>query len=249
MNRRFAPPSLVCSMMFAACNSPQTKLCHEKMAEAQTAVNGVDSNSADSLTRSIQLVALATDACKVAGRDSEVKQLEQARERLAGHRSLVEDRDARKKAKEALTPQELERLVREGDPSCPRGQAYQSKIGGKQIRCTGLQPIELGWEQARRYFSSRNFRGVPGSDETVLTMESGSEKYVLHYEEKGSATPPKCMVIYPRPGISWQEAVARITGVPPERLRDGSTVSVAQGKLSIKVDQKNEIVRVGDCSK
>lgn len=232
-----------------ACNSPQTKLCHEKMAEAQTAVNAVEPNSVDSLTRSIQLIELASDACKQAGRDSEVKQLQQARERMAGHRSLVEERDARKKAKEAMSPQELDRLVREGDPSCPRGQGYQAKTGGKQIRCTGVQPIEMGWEQAKKYFGSRNFRSVPASDETVLTMESGSEKYVFHYTERGSAAAPKCLEIFPREGISWQEAVARCTGVAPERLKDGGTVSVARGRVDLHVDQNNQIARLGDCPK
>lgn len=244
---QIARSSLLWFLLCPGCNSPQTKACHEKMAEAQSAVNTVESDSVDSLTRSIQLIELAESTCRTAGRDGETKQLTQARERLTGHRVLVEERDARRKERESLSPTVLEKLVREGDPNCPRGQAYQNKASGKEIRCTGLQPVEMGWEQARKYFASRNFRRVDTGDDRTLTLESGGEKFVFRYDQKDSTRAADCVIVYPRPGISWQEAVARSTGIPPERLKNGSAITVGQRRMPLTVDEQNQVARLGDC--
>jgi hypothetical protein len=217
------------------------------MAEAQTVVNAVESSSVDSLNRSIQMIQLAEAACKKAGRDSEVKDLTSARERLQGHLVLVEERAERKKSRESLSPTQLDKLVREGDPNCPKGQGYQHKASGKEIRCTGLQPAEMNWEQAKKYFVSRNFRSVVSHEASVLTLESGAERYVYHYGEKDSASPARCVVIFSRPGISWQEAVARNTGISPEKLKNGGSVSLLQGKLKLSVNETNQVARLGDC--
>lgn len=235
--------------LLSGCNSPERTLCHDKMLEAQSAVNAVESNSSDSLTRSIQLIELAESACKKAGLDAEVKQLTAARERFAGHRSLVDERDARKKAKESLTPAELDKLARDGDPNCPKGQAYKNKASGKEIRCTGVQPVEMGWAQAKKYYESRNFHSVVTHEASALTLESGGEKVVFRYREKESQEPPQCIMLYPRPGMSWQENVARNTGVSPEKLKRGGTVPLAQGQLTFSVDEQTQIAKIGDCPK
>lgn len=219
------------------------------MSEAQSAVNTVESNSLDSLTRGIQLIELAESACKQSGLEGEVKQLTAARERFTGHRALVEERDARKKEKDSLTPDQLEKLARDGDPNCPRGQAYQNKASAKEIRCTGIQPVEMAWAQAKRYYASRNFRSVVTGEETALTLESGSEKVVFRYGQKESTKPATCILLYPRQGMSWQENVARSTGVAPEKLKAPGTLTLAQGKLTLTVDEQTQIVRIGDCPK
>lgn len=247
MSRQLAQFSVWVCLLCGGCDSQQTKVCHEKMTEAQNAVNTVESDSVDSLTRSIQLVELAESACKAAGRQGEGEQLAQARSRLSGHRVLVEERDARRKEKESLSPVLLDKLAREGDPNCPRGQAYQHKASGKEIRCTGAQPIEMGWEQASKYFASRNFRRVETGANATLTLESGGEKFVFRYDHKDGVRPADCVIIYPRPGVAWQEAVARATGVPPERLKNGSAITVGQRKVSLRVDEQNEVAKLGEC--
>lgn len=219
------------------------------MAAAQNVVNAVESNSVESINRSIGAIQSAEAACKRAGRESEVKELTQAKERFEGHRVLLEERNARKQQRESLTPAQLEKLLREGDPNCPKGQGYLNKASNKEIRCTGVQPAEMNWEQAKKYFGARNFRSVATGEANRLTLESGAERYVYHYAENDSTNPARCIVIYPKPGISWQEAVARNTGVPPEKLKDGGTVALAQGKLPLTVDEKNEVARIGDCPK
>jgi hypothetical protein len=247
MRTHHAVPGVICVALSIGCNSSETKECHQKMVAAQNVVNTVESSSVDSLTRSIQMIRLAESSCKQAGRDSEVKELSAGRERLEAHLVLVEQRAERKKTREALTPEQLEQLVRDGDPNCPKGQARRDKATNKEIRCIGPQPVEMNWEQAKKYFASRNFHHVPTSDDSVLTFESGAERYVFRYAEKDSSSPATCIIINPRPGTSWQETVARSTGVAPEKLRDGGTVGVAQGKLPLSIDNKNQVARLGVC--
>lgn len=229
-----------------ACNSPETKECHQKMAAAQNVVNAVESNSLDSVNRSIGAIEGAEVVCRRAGRSSELKELGQAKERLVGHRGLLEERADRRRSA-TLTPAQLEKLVRDGDPNCPKGQGYQNKASKKEIRCTGVQPVEMNWEQARKYLAGRNFRVVAGTEASVLTMESGAERFVFRYAERESRQPASCVIIQSRPGISWQEAVARNTGVPPEKLKNGGTISLAQGTLLLDVDEQNQIARIGNC--
>jgi hypothetical protein len=216
------------------------------MASAQNVVNAVDGNSLDSVNSSIAAIESAEEPCRRAGRSGELKELGQAKERLTGHRALLEERAERKK-REALTPAQIDKLLREGDSTCPRGQGYQPKGTTKEIRCTGPQPVEMGWEQAKKYYASRNFRSVTTAEDSVLTMESGAERYVFRYTEKGSSGPAHCVIVYSRPGISWQEAVARNTGVAPEKLRAGSSISVGQTKWLLTVDEKNQVAHLGDC--
>ena len=217
------------------------------MASAQNAVNAVQSTSVETLNASIGAIQAAEAACLRAGRKSETKELKQARERLLAHLQMLEERNERKR-REMLTPAQLETLAREGDPNCPKGQAYRDKATAKEFKCVGPQPVEMNWEQARRYFSTRKFRVVRGADEASLILESGAERYDFLYRQKMSDVPPYCVVIYSKPGVSWQEAVARNTGVPPERLKDGGVVATAQGKLPLRIDEKNQIARLGDCS-
>jgi hypothetical protein len=249
MRIHHAVSGFFCVASSIGCNTSEVKQCHQKMAAAQNVVNTVESSSVDSLTRSIQMIQLAEVACKQAGRDSEVRELSAARERLAAHLVLVEQRAERKKTHEALTPEQLDQLVREGDPNCPKGQARRDKASNKEIRCVGPQPIEMNWGQAKKYFTSRNFHHVPTSEEAVLTLESGAERYVFRYPEKDSSSPANCVTINPRPGISWQETVARTTGVAPEKLRNGGTVAVAHGTLPLSVDEQNQVARIGVCPK
>ncbi len=249
MRKPIAEATVAILIACAACNTVDTKECHGKMAAAQNIVNTVEANSIESVNRSIGAIQSAEAACKRAGREGEVKELSLAKDRFEGHRVLLEERNARKVQRESLSPAQLEKLVRDGDPNCPKGQGYLNKASNKEIRCTGVQPVEMNWEQAKKYFSGRNFRSVMTGEESTLTLESGAERFVFRYAQKDSASPPTCVIIYSKPGISWQEAVARNTGVPPEKLKDGGIVTVGQGRLPLRVDEKNQVARLGDCPK
>jgi hypothetical protein len=176
----------------------------------------------------------------------ELSGLRAARDRLSSHRTLLVERDERKRGS-SLTPEQLESYVKSGDPNCPKGQAYSHKPSGKEIRCTGLRPAEMSRALAEKYFKGKGFRAIQGAPSERLSMESGAERYLFYYRDAAGSAPPYCLVLYPKPGIPWQEAISRLTGTSPEKLKLGGTVTVSGNALAIAVDEKNVVVKLGDC--
>jgi hypothetical protein len=216
------------------------------MAQAQLVVSEVDSNSIESVDRAIALIQSAETTCEALGKAGELSELRAARERFVSHKSLLVEREERKRGA-VLTNEQLERFVKSGDPNCPKGQAYTHKPSGKEIRCTGLRPAEMPFVTAEKYFKGKGYRSIPGKPRNVLAMEAGAERYLFLYRDVTAQVPPYCMVIYPKPGIPWQEAVARLTGTSPEKLKLEGTVTVSGVALTIHVDEGNVIAKLGDC--
>jgi len=237
---------LLAPMCMPACRLAEAKKCHEQMAQAQAVVNAVEGNSLSSVEDSIQAVRKAQGVCRDAGRDSEAKQLAQAAEQLEAHAALIKQHQA-EKSREKLTPEQLEALVKRGDPRCPRGQAYKHADSEKEIRCTGPQIADMTRDQAAKYFAARGFHFVKQDDPKVLSAEYGAERYVFHYPDTAGRSRCTCLVLYPAPGIPWQEAVSRATSIFPNRLENGGTVKLRSGPKALKVDEKNNVIRIGDC--
>jgi hypothetical protein len=245
LSRRAIVGLVVLSLPVVGCASAKSKACHKQMAEAQDIVSAVDGNSLDSVDRSVAAIASAEAVCKANGLSSELSELAAARERLLGHRELLVEREERKRGAN-LTPEQLTEYLKSGDPNCPKGQAYSHKASGKQIRCAGPWPAEMTRAQATKYYKGRGFRHISGAPEDRLAMEYGAERYVFFYRGAGEQA-PYCLVLYPKPDIAWQEAVAKITGTSPEKLKAGGKVVVLGQSLGIFVDEKNSIAKVGDC--
>ena len=229
----------------AGCSSPKSKACHERMAEAQAVVSAVDSNSLDSVDRSIAAIQSAEATCAANGMAGELTELRAARDRLSSHRVLLVERDERKRSS-TLTPEQLDKYVKSGDPNCPKGQGYLHKASGKEIKCTGPRPAEMPRSQAEAYFKAHGFRAMAEATAERMMMEAGGERYVFYYRgENGSA--PFCLLIYPKPGIPWQEASSKLTGISPEKFKPGGAVTVSGRLLAIVVDEKNDNARLGEC--
>jgi hypothetical protein len=216
------------------------------MAQAQVVVSEVDSNSIESVDRAIALIQSAETTCEVLGKTGELSELRAARERFVSHKSLLVEREERKRGA-VLTNEQLDRFVKSGDPNCPKGQAYTHKPSGKEIRCVGLRPAEMPFSVAEKYYKSKGFRNISGKPRDVLAMEAGAERYLFFYRDATTQVPPYCMVVYPKPGISWQEAVARLTGTSPDKLKPAGNVTVSGVALTIHVDEGNVIAKLGDC--
>ena len=82
----------------------------------------------------------------------------------------------------------------------------------------------------------------------TLEAEYGGEKYIFRFASAGS--PPECLTIYPRPDMSWEEAVARTTGARPDRMEGKTTVDTPRGKVGLRVVETLHklIVHLGRCS-
>lgn len=219
------------------------------MGVAQTELDGLEASSLEALARGLAAVKDAESACRDAGRDEEAKKLAEAALRLEGQVELVKNRQAERAARKR-TPEQLAKLEKEGDPDCPKGSAYKHRDSGKEIRCTGMLAIDMGFALAKKYFTAAGYRFPQSDDPKVLVAEQGSERFVFRYRSANDSAPAACVMIYPRTDRSWQEMVSRVTGTSPEKLKPGGTLKVSGRTLPLAVEDtdKKVLARLGDCS-
>jgi hypothetical protein len=231
----------------AACDR-EANSCHERMNSAQGVVAAVDGKSAASVQASLTAVEEAYAACEKAKLGPEREQLLKAKNELKGQLDLLELR-ARRKKQVAPSADELARLAKSGDPSCPKGQAYKPRESPREIRCTGPQIIEMNAEDLKAYYADRRFKITTREAPAEVRAELGSELYVFSFDKWADAA-PRCVVAYTAPGSSWQEVTSRLTGVSPERLKLGVPVKSAARELALKVEHETDkpTIRLGNCS-
>jgi hypothetical protein len=234
-----------------ACQSEATKRCHDLLQAAQPVVTNVDGTSVDAVQTALDAVEAARAACQEAGRSQEHDELVKAKRQLVGHLEYIKNRPSRNESAE-LTPEQLEKLVKEGDPDCPKGQAYKHRGSGKEVRCKGPQIADMGWKQADEYWKGRGFKTKVGKSPPTLTAEFGSELYIYEYTRPDDPKPPKCLTLIPAPGVPWMEATARATGAKLRFLkREDGFVRSRRGKLPLVIEDgdKGLAIHIGDCGK
>jgi hypothetical protein len=233
-------------MVCAACD-PETKKCHELMTSAQSIVTNVDSKSVTSVQQSLTAVSEAHAACEKAKAGTERERLLKAKHELSAQLNLLEQRANRKKL-QALTPADLAHLVKNGDPSCPKGQAYKPKDQKDEVRCVGPQLADMSPEGLKAYYGDRRFKVTSRENPAEVRAELGSELYVFAFDSL-SAAAPRCVTAYAAPGVSWQEVTARLTGTPPEKLKLDAPVKSGRGELALKVEHATDkpTVHLGQC--
>lgn len=234
----------LCSTL--ACD-PDAKLCHERMTQAQPIVTQVDSKSPSSVQQSLNAVTEAYAACDKAKLGSEREQLLKAKNELSAQLSYLELRASRRK-QQAPTPEALIELVKNGDPACPKGQAYKPRGSKNEVRCTGPQLADMNAEGLKTYYGDRHFKVTSQEDPAEVRAESGSEMYVFSFAKLSDAA-PRCVTAYAAPGMSWQELAARLTGNPPEHMKLGEPVKSGRGELALKVEHENDkpTLHLGQC--
>ena len=225
---------------------PDAKLCHERMQSAQAIVAQVDGKSLASVEQSLAAVTEAHAACERAKLGSEREQLLKAKRELGAQKELLQQRESRKK-REAPSAAELADLVKKGDPSCPKGQAYKPKDSKSEVRCTGPQLVDMSRAALESYFGDRRFKLTSSDDPPSLRAEHGAETFVFSFES-GSDTAPRCATAYAASGVSWQEVTSRLTGAAPERLKLDQPVKSAKGDmLSLQVEHATDQPKVTLC--
>jgi hypothetical protein len=225
------------------CQPAEVKDCRDRYLVTHAQVAAVDPQDLTSVEAALGAVQSNLEVCERANLAEESKQLDTAKRKLESHQSYLRARGAQK----VLTPEQLDALEKDGDPECPKGQAYQYQKSGKRIRCTGPQIISMNAVQAKAYFGGRGFK-VSDTDKG-LKAEMGSESYTFEYAKEDDA-PAQCIVVFSQPGIAWQETIARLTGAMPSRLKEGTPVRV--GKLEVpftlQADPVQAILRFGACA-
>jgi hypothetical protein len=236
----------VAALGLGACD-PDARACHDKMTSAQGIVNQVDSKSIPSLTQSLSAVSDAYAACEKAKLGTEREQLLKAKNEISAQLNLLQQRASRKKF-QAPSPEELAQLIKNGDPACPKGQAYKPKDSKSEVRCTGPQLADMNAEALKQYYGDRRFKVTAQENPAEVRAELGSELYVFAFD-KLSDPSPRCVTAYAPPGMSWQEVAARLTGMPPERLKLDAPVKSGRGELPLAVEHATDkpTVKLGQC--
>jgi hypothetical protein len=226
---------------------PDAKLCHQRMTSAQTLVTKVDSKSVPSLEESLAAVSEAHAACEKAKLGTEREQLLKAKHEISAQLNLLEQRASRKKL-QAPNAEELARLIKSGDPDCPKGQAYKPKGSKAEVLCTGPQIADMGAAAVKSYYGDRRFKVTTRDAPAEVRAELGSELYVFSYDKLTDAT-PRCVTAYAAPGLSWQEVTARLTGTAPEKLKLDAPVKSGRGELQLKVEHATDkpTIHLGNC--
>lgn len=229
-----------------ACDH-EAALCRERMTSAQLLVNELDPKSAASLNASLAAVEEARASCERAKLGAEREQLLSAKNQLSAQLGVLAAR-AKRKQVAAPTAEELAQLAKQGDPSCPQGQAYKPRGGPKEVRCTGPQIVAMSIEALQDYYGARRFKLTTRQQPRELRAELGSELYVFTFDEPGDQ-PPRCVTAYAPPGTSWQELTAKLTGVAPEKLALDAPVRAERGELALRVEHPNDqpTIHLGTC--
>jgi hypothetical protein len=230
----------------SGCDADASR-CHDLMQRAQPIVNQVDSKSIPSLQQSLAVVTEAHAACDKAKLGTEREALLKAKHEISAQLNLLEQRANRKKL-QAPSPDELARLVKNGDPSCPKGQAYKPKGSKDEVRCAGPQLADMGAEGLKAYYADRHFHVKTQENPAEVRAELGSELYVFSFDKLTDAA-PRCVTAYAAPGMSWQEVTARLTGTGPEKLKLDAPVQSGRGELALRVEHENDkpTVHLGQC--
>lgn len=244
--RRFV---LAAALFSLACGCQDERRCRDELTKAQVVVSAVDSKSIDSLKAAVGALEPAIAACEKAKLGEERSKLLEAKNQISAQLDLLERRAQRKRAP-ALTPAELEKVQKEGDPSCPKGQAYRHAGVDKEIKCTGPQLIDMAMDAVKAYFGARNYKLTVTDTPARVRAELGAELFVFTFDKPGDTAGAKCLELYPAPGIPWREAVGRAVGGRMEKLKNGGTVSAKRGELALVVEdsEQKQLAKIGDCA-
>jgi hypothetical protein len=240
---------LLASALLALPGCVEERRCRSEMAKAQEVVSGLDSKSAASLKESVSALEAAIATCEKAKLGAERGKLLEAKHQISAHLELVERKASRKK-NAAPTVAELEKLQKEGDSSCPKGQAYKHAGVEKEIKCTGPQFIDMSMSAVKDYFGARKYKLTVTDSPPRIRAEFGAELFVFTFDQPNATNGAKCLELYPAPNIPWREAVGRATGARLEKLKPGGTVASQRGELTLAVEdtEKKQLVRIGDCA-
>lgn len=231
------------------CENAEVKLCHAEMQTSQKALLDMDKNDPRSVEAALGLIERTLVACKQAERSDEVSDIADAKRQVTAHLDALAKR-AERPERAQLTPERVAELLKSGDPDCPRGQGYEPAGSKQVIKCTGKQLVELGAAQAREHFDKRGYRLSPPGPGGSFHAEFGATRYAFHYGAGGSSAAPSCLEVTGRPGTPWQEMVSRLTGVHPDRVKQGEPVRVGGRSLPVAIsgDSGQWSVKLGECA-
>ncbi len=234
------------ALLLAGCDFAAIEKCHEQMKSSQQIMKDMDSKEVSEVEVALAAVDKTHSACVKAGRDEEAAKVAGAQGQLRAQIMALKAQAERRQMSQ-LSPGELKALQKKGDSSCPKGQQYEHHQDKRMIRCTGAQLISMNWNQAVEYFGNRGYASHPQG--ALLRFEKGAKVYDYQFELQNSKKPARCLSVVAQPGSPWQTVVTRLTGVHPQKLKLGRSISTSRGALALLVEGNDQqyTVKIGDC--
>lgn len=225
----------------------QEQTCERLYKSAQAVVMASRSGTETAVEQAREAVLGARTACRAAEKYDAVDQMTPAVAQLDAQLAYLRKKPSVVPQK-VLSKEEHALILRDGDPRCPKGQGYKDKQSGTEVRCRGPQLVHLGWAQAKDYFELRGYK-VDAKNSRQIKAEFGAELFVFDYSIARDPSPPTCLTLYPVPGVPMLEAVARATGVRPDRIKPPAPLRTEQGALPIAVEEGDTklTIRLGNC--
>lgn len=238
---------VLAGVVLLGCNPLKFKECRDEMTSSQQVLLDMDDQRLEDVEKSLKSVERALGACRGVIGESDVAKLDDAKTKLDKQLMGLRAR-AVVKPRPVLSEEQLARLQKQGDPGCPRGQEYEHPQNKQRVRCTGPQVMEMNWVTAIEQFNQRRGFAVQPQG-SKLRFESGAEVVEFSFKEQNSKAPAQCVSVVGEPGISWQELVARATGVQPRVMKLDKPIPSARGPISLLVEGTPEqfVVKLGSC--
>lgn len=240
---------LVLAGSLLGCEDAALKKCHMEMEISQKELLSMDKHDPAAAERVLGGIRRTLATCKEARRRDEVADLEEAERQVVSLVDILKKRAARG-ARQLPSPEEIAKLQKDGDPECPKGHVYRSAANQPEIRCVGPQIAEMTFAQARKYFDMRGYKVKSEGKPPVLRAEYGAELYEFRFAAVDDAAKPTCLSVVSAPSVPWKEAIARTTGVRPDRIEEGKPLPLASGALPFRLEGQGEArkVLVGACT-
>jgi|GEM_PF-2678582 len=226
------------------CQTEAAKKCDSLVKVSLASLSTMNSADIASVEGTKAGLNDALGACEKARRTAEVKDIQDALGNVGTH--LKRLLDAKKKADSVPKPQERspedwEKIEKDGDPQCPSGMAYQRPDKKEPlISCTGPTLLERGWVKTSEHFASHRYQLMTkGAD---LRAVRGSSEFIYTFEKADSEKAALCIKMRVAPGKKWEPLVAVATNVPVKTIEKGKAVEAKGREVSFTLIENGDVV-------
>lgn len=227
----------IVSLSLGACDSAEEKECKGLVSDAETRLLSMNAYDEESVEFTLTGLRTAQAACQKAQLAGQVKDIEEAIQNTSRHLERLESGEI-KPPPPPPTPEELERLAKEGDPSCPLGQGYQHPLLKKLIRCTGPRMVEMTRDEALAYFSKFKFAAATKENRVRALRDSLSYEYV--FVEAQGMDLPACLTIEAPTSRDAVELLSFATNLPVETLKLADSITIDGQELPLAAGEKKD---------
>lgn len=236
------------SLVLMGCKNEAVLACHAEMETSQKILLAMDKQDLLAVKGALASIEGALKTCTAAKRRDEVADLEEAERNVKAHVAALEQRQARPE-KAPRTPEEIETLKKQGDPKCPKGQAYELKADKALIKCTGPTLLDMNYAQVSEYFVSRGFAVATKDGGQMLRAEYGADLFVYRFGEDKGGSKASCLSTSAIPGAPWQEVAARVSGVQPSQIQAGRPLPTQPSPTPLRLEGEgaDKVLHFGAC--